>query len=67
MYMDLLCFISFIHFFSQPLLLLKADWSFVKTIAGSSCVANTAASSLKVAVVLSDVRRLLVCEIEDRS
>jgi hypothetical protein len=53
-------------YFNSPFLypvviLLKVAWSFIEVIVGSSCVANIAVSSAKVAVVvLSDVGRSLV-------
>jgi hypothetical protein len=46
--------------FAQSSILLMVAWSFIEAIAGSSCVAKIAVSSVKVAVVLSDIGRLLV-------
>jgi hypothetical protein len=58
---DLLSFILILHFFAQSSILLMVAWSFIEAIAGSSCVANVAVSSAKVAVVvLSDIGRSLV-------
>jgi hypothetical protein len=58
---NLLWFILVLHFFGQSLIILMVAWSFIKAIAGSSCVAKIAVSSAKLAVVvLSGVGRSLV-------
>jgi hypothetical protein len=44
-----------LHFFAKSLSLLTVTRSFIEAIAGSSCVANFAVSSVKVVVVLFDV------------
>jgi hypothetical protein len=57
----LLLFILILHFFAQSSILLMMAWIFFDGITGSSCVAKTAVSSAKVAVVvLPDVGRSLV-------
>jgi hypothetical protein len=53
--MDLLSFILILHFFAQSSILLMVAWSFIETIAGSSCVAKSVVTAAKIAVVLSDV------------
>jgi hypothetical protein len=58
--MDLLRFSLILHFFAQPSTLLMVAWSFIQAIAGSSCVAESAVSSAKVAIAVFYSRKPIV-------
>jgi hypothetical protein len=61
MCVDFLSIILILHFLAQSSILLIVARSFIEAVTGSSCVAKTAVTSAKVAVVvLSDVGRSLV-------